>query len=235
VDDLFTLLIIVMFVAPLIERIFKGARGQQQQPQRRPPQRTLPRPPQQRSPGETVESATTTAEPVATRDASDIIPGELWEILTGQKRPEPPPPPQPIQRPAPPPVQRPAPVVRRPPQPALEEDEEEVAASVRRRSFDVDYGDEDASARELEKRRARALEKARRVEHRPPVVVSLETEPLPEPRRHTAFHQKLEKMSAAPRRRQSPQTMLKFDPSDRDALQRAIILHEVLGRPRGLE
>jgi hypothetical protein len=29
--------------------------------------------------------------------------------------------------------------------------------------------------------------------------------------------------------------MLKFDPSDRDALQRAIILHEVLGRPRGLE
>jgi len=240
VDNLFTLLIIVIFVAPLIERIFKGARGQQQQQQGRPPQRPLPRSAQQRLPDGTTDASTESAEPASTRDASDIIPGELWEILTGQKRPQP----QPEERPPPPPpappARKPLPAARRHtpaprrPLPAPLEDDEAGPWPPRRRTVEA-QSREDAAAADLMRKRERALEKARRFEPSPPVIVSLETEPLPEPHRHTAFHDKLDRLSAAPRGRPRPIAMLEFDPSDRAALQRAIILHEVLGKPKGLE
>jgi hypothetical protein len=244
VDDFLPFLIIIMFVAPLIERIIKGARGQQQQ-QRRPGQPQLPRPPQRIPPDATSTSTAETGESTAPRrDASDIIPGELWEILTGQKRSDPAPPPERVPAPAPPrpPPPRPTPtrlpttVARRPPlRPPVEEDEEQIAAARRRHSYDVQTADEDSAASELMRRREKATEIARRVEHAAPVIVSLETEPLSEQRRHSAFHKRLDRLPEAAKVALPKTVGFEIDLRDRSAMRRAIVMKEVLGQPLGLE
>ncbi len=218
-----TWIFIILFVLlPLIQRILEGARGG---PNRRPGQpptrpRVPPPPPRQTQAPQPRPDSGADQEPP--ERAADLIPADLWEILTGERRLPPPAPPQPARHRAPAPVQE-ADIDEE-----LSEDEEARPARVE--------PDEDAAATELLRRREHATARAREVRREPEQIISLETELLPEPLRHAAFHDQLKKAAAAavivpPVR--SRRVILSLE--NRSDLMRAIILHEVLGRPKGLE
>jgi hypothetical protein len=211
-DDLFPLLLfIIFFVAPLIEQLKKKGK----QPPAPPPTqtRTLP---QQRSSTEEISGK-------ARETAEAMVPDDLWKILTGEARP-----------------------------PVMIPEETRRVPTQKQRPFDVVYippedtEDEEALIRddvEVETRRtsreAVQLEHARR--HQPvdprsleeePTIVSLET-PLPSAKeRHDAFHRKLvaAPLAAEPKPRKGA-----FALTDHRELQRAFVLQEVFGRPRGLD
>jgi hypothetical protein len=153
-DFVGAIIIFVIFIlGPLIEQM----RKKQQRP--RPPQQQ-PRPQQQqpRPPAPIAEQPRTQE-----RSAEDMLPSELWEILTGQQRPQPMP-------------------VPRAPAPDVEDEEigdkeafvlEDVSVETRRSRFE--------EAVSLETMPVRYE----------PTVVSLETMPDPK-KRHLAFHQKID-------------------------------------------
>jgi hypothetical protein len=161
---------IIFILGPILEQMRKKQQGPRP-PQRRPlpgpppPQRT----PQQQSRTETV---TQVKQPVpqqrTEQTAADMLPDDLWEILTGQPKP------------------RPTPA---PPAPDVEDEEigDEEAIVL-----------EDVSVETTTRRgrfeEAMSLETIPRRED--PVVVSMET--VPDPRkRHAAFHDKIEHASPA--------------------------------------
>ena len=212
-DDLFPILMFLIFVlGPIIE----GLRKKKQQPPQQPPRRQVPPPAQtQRSRTEEVSS-----RPRAEENASTMVPDDLWEILTGQKR-------MPLPS-GPAPTPSPEAEKKRPSwevvyDPELEEDEEQVEESVALEDVNV------------ETRRARveaqSLETYER--HPAPVIVSLEDNIPTTAQRHAAFHKRVTaaavEPAAAPRRKPL------FDLRNRSELQRAFLLQEVLGRPKGLE
>ena len=213
-DDLFPLLMFLIFVlGPILE----GLKRKNKQPPPPPTQRRVPpRAPQQQLP--TQPSRT---EEVANRPreetAATMVPDDLWEILTGQKRPPVLTTPQPA-----PPVEAKRPawdVVDDP-----DEEEEEV--------------DEEALIREdvnIEQRRTRreavTLETMER--HPAPVIISLEENIPTVAQRHAAFH---ERVTAKPVEPALPvRRKRRLDLGSRSELQRAFLLQEVLGRPKGLE
>lgn len=218
--DLYWVILFFFFVVlPLIQRVL-GVGKHGQPPQRRPPPRRtpgarrLPETPRRQVPPPAAEPARRT-DAEADR-AAEMIPAELWEILTGQRRP---------------------PVVARPPSQEpdvdeeLAEDEEDVFAPV--------TTSEDRAADELMRRREAELVRDRAVDRTPPTIVTLETEPLAEPARHAAFHAQLE--SRLPTRpapatvNRPPRHALADALSTRSDLRRSIILQEILGRPKGLQ
>lgn len=214
-DDLFPLLLFLIFIlAPLIEQLRKkGQRPPPPPPTRRP----LPQPPQR---SETEEVSSKRAEP-----ASTMIPDELWQILTGEQRvPELPQPQPPQPQPQQPTPAKPSWDVSYVPPEAAEDEETRVAQTL---NAQIERMRREELALQQSRRRPAAisLEQA-------PVIVSLEKEPLPQEPRHTAFHDKMVKQQqpAAARRRKS---YLALD--SRAELQRAFVLQEVLGKPRGLE
>jgi hypothetical protein len=236
-DRIFTILFVVIFIlAPIIERVLKAGRGAQT-PQRPPPgqRRPLPgppAPPQRRELPDRTRTplpAPRAETPQEAQKAADLIPADLWELLTGQKQAPQPAPPVPAPLP-----QRPPPVTRRTSPVDIEEDEE-AAAGIENRSLEAQPGTESAAAEELLRRRERATEQARRVVHPPPVIMSLETEPLGEPSRHKTFHEKADHLPLAARVTVAPTPLLSLDPNDRATLRRAFILQEVLGKPKSLE
>jgi hypothetical protein len=224
--DFFTLLIILVIVGRVIGAVMKaGQQGQPGQKPGTPPQRMpeaqhrpLPRTP---APRQTAPQQQSAENPAAT-----MIPEELWEILTGQKRPVPPPPSTPAPKPA---------TARR----DFEEDEEAETAdeelSVRR------VRDERVEVEQVLRRHREGLEK-RELPRPVPPIISLETEPLPEPARHAKFHEKAatvhERSAAAV---VAPRINARFAESVRlgmvhpNDLKRAIILNEILGKPKALE
>ena len=146
-----------------------------------------------------------------------MVPDDLWEILTGQKRPPVLTTPQP----------QPAPVeAKRQPWDVVYDPDEEAEAA-----------DEESAAAEdvnVEVRRARveaqSLETLER--HPAPVIISLEENLPTGAQRHEAFHKKI----ATPVpvvARQASGSRIKI--GSRSELQRAFILKEVLGKPKGLE
>jgi hypothetical protein len=212
-DDLFPLLMFLIFVlAPIIEGLKR--RNKKQQPPR-PPQRRVPAPPTQRQQRSRTEEVT--SRPRVDENASTMVPDDLWEILTGQRRPT-----ATIPTP-PPPVEK-------------------------KTSWDVGYDselEEDEEAEEenvvledvnVETRRARveaqSLETITR--HPEPVIISLEDNVPTSAARHAAFHQRAATAPVAvvitPARRKRL-----FDLNNRSELQRAILMHEILGKPKGLE
>jgi hypothetical protein len=258
--------IIVFFVAPVLEKILKAGRGddgQQLPPGQRTPQQRIPGQPPVRpgaqAPGDT--------PPRPEDRAAELIPAELWEILTGQKRPEPrapQPPPLP-----PPPAEsdaaarareRAAETQRRE---ALREEGRQTRAAERaaqaaaRRSARTStarpsppmprkispplrpaavgrpIGDEEGAAAELIHRREDETARRRKYDHESGPIVSLETEPLDEPRRHAAFHDKLAQLSTPATAHTDSGTMVRLGKGTE--LRRAIILKEVLDPPKGLE
>jgi hypothetical protein len=225
---LFLIFVIIALVARAIEAMTKG----QKRPPQQPPQRR-PRPEYERPHGTTRRAPPQLPQPRprdqlpadATEDAAaEMIPDELWEILTGRPKP----------RRAPQPV----------PEPEWDEeaDRSEAESLGRQRVPDeeAEYerrrrADEERrarEARELMERRQRGREA--HTADKAPAVVSLEQPVLATAARHAAFHEKVDVRPlqvAKPRPRSSPRQRL-FTGND---LKRAIVLHEVLGKPRALD
>ena len=153
-----------------------------------------------------------------------MVPDELWEILTGQKRP-------PVQQPTPvPPSPLDTRAEKRPSwdvvyDPELEEDEEAEVEVIAAEDVNVETRRYRVEAQSLE-----TLER-----HPAPVVISLEENIPTTAVRHAAFHQKVSQPDVAivqlPERRR-PRLI---DLSNRSEIQRAFLLSEVFGKPKGLE
>jgi hypothetical protein len=210
-DDLLGIIIfIVVFVlGPIIEQIRRKGQSPRQPPQqqRRPAEmrpRAQPQPQQQLpTPAPAPRSETEDAS------AATMLPDDLWEVLTGQPRPQ--------TQPAPQRVPAPAPDVE------WEDivDEEELVRD------DVD----------IEKKRS-TFEEAVSLEtltrHPEPVVVSMEAV-FPEPRaRHVAFHKKIDQ-TAAPVAVTVERRVRRPPLAGREQLRNAVLLQTILGRPKALE
>lgn len=236
-EDLFWIFFIIFFiVGPILERIRKGGAGQ-----RPPPRRPLPgqrqgqqRLPQQR--GLPTEDATQATAESSDESATELLPADLWEMLTGQ-RPSHGEPMSTGPR-------------RRAPESALEIEPEDalvtrpVPEEQRRQQPVPPSRDTRAELEALERRRqreiaARKVERAQReaVSLEVPVreAVSLERTPRSEPIRHAAFHRKLDELAPAARVIGDAEAVFHVDRMKRSELQRAILLKEILGEPKGLE
>jgi hypothetical protein len=227
------LIIIVFIVAPLIERLLKaGKQNQQQQNQQQQQQRMPPRP-RPRLPREELpeqwgqeEDGQPESRPVLhraeTRDdaAAEMLPDDLWEILTGERRPP--------QRPSP---QR-LPEEVTPIEETLsleaesleEEGSLEVQPSGRWMStppeqFEVTLPPEPYI-------RPNPLRPA-------PKVVSREELTFDPEQRHDEFHDRLDGLGGPARVKRPAPSTYRFR-NDED-LRRAIVTAEILGTPRGLE
>lgn len=231
-DDLFTFfLIFIFFVLPVLERVLKGKK--KPPPGTGPPrQRTEARPVPERRPLPAPEPHSEWKQPEPVEEestAEELIPDDLWAILTGERRPSPPPAPR---LPTPPP-QRPAPAARRAPPPPPVRSPEPTAAR-RVDEFDrVQRRTEAVRHRESEAALDALLRERRRIGDEGTSVVSLEGEPLPEGPRHVRFHDRLDALAAPPTGYRKPTVL----PSLRDSmeLRRAIVVKEVLGKPKGLQ
>ncbi len=226
-EDLFWVIVIIFFVVgPVIEKVLKGGRGAQPpargRAQRQPPQRRMPAQRPADRDGITRAGSRRPETPARPRrvepsssGAQDLLPAELWEVLTGQ---------------------RPMP---RPPEPVEAPDFEVEEARPEIPPARVPARSEDAEAGDLMRRRQRERMAARWVEHKPPAVVSMESEPLEAEARHEAFHRKIDASAAAAQPAVPAAVASAIAPllrnAGRDEIRRAILMQEVLGRPRGLE
>ncbi|HEX7089067.1 MAG TPA: hypothetical protein VF192_02960 [Longimicrobiales bacterium] len=239
-DDLGSLLVLAFVVWSVLGSVL--GRGRTQAPPRRgAPPRPRPRsehapppgaPPEPRHETTQARGAAldqTGEEMAASTSAADMIPDELWEILTGEKR---------------------RPVVVRPPEaegetrpagtrahvPDLEPDLGE--------DFEPEFGPEDVVGLDAEPapvpvsedRPLEVLRPAGRAEslEAEPVVVSLEA-PLPSAaERHAAFHARIAGAAVEPARGRV-RSRIPVRLGGRSELRRAMILHEVLGPPKALE
>jgi hypothetical protein len=253
--DFGILLLILFILAPLLEKLLKAGRPkeppeEQQQPRPRMQQRSLP--------GEERTRAGADDE-----TAAGVLPDDLWEILTGERRPprepdvpRPEPRPEPVARPEP----RPAPRAERP-TPARERELERVrvgrqvpdrAAAGRparaeppsreRRLPSVEMGRQRPAPGGMVRRErssgpppSDADRLVRKVPvHEAPAIVSLESPIESGEIRRARFQKRLAQMS-------DPALVTSgADPKvmlfgSRAELRRAIVAAEVLGRPRGLE
>lgn len=222
------LLIIIFIVAPLIERLLKAGKQNQQPP---PPQQRLPQRPGQRLPRERLPEEweeeeveapeSQPARPRAeTRDtAAEMLPDDLWEILTGERRPP----------------QRPTP--QRAPDPVLEEgfSLEEGRSLEEEGSLEVQRTGEWMSAPPESLEITLPTEPYIRPNPlRPaPKVVSLEEIDFDYDQRHDDFHDKLDSLGGPARVKRPAPSTYRFR-NDED-LRRAIVTAEILGTPRGLE
>lgn len=217
------LLIIVFIVAPLIERLLKAGKGAQQPPDQ-PPQQRMPqqRPPQpfpNREAQRRQESGTATAEDDA---AAAMLPDDLWEILTGERRPA-----------------------------QLPEAQQELEDLERAYAADEYPGEADTLEEVASLEEPSPGEWISQRPEEAPVVVSHDTyrRPLPEreapqivsleklsfdtEKRHDRFHDNLDTLGGPERVRRPKPNPYRFT-SDED-LRRAIVMNEILGTPKGLE
>jgi hypothetical protein len=222
VDDIFYLLLFLFFVlSPLLEGLRKKQQQKQQPPTRRPPE--LERdgapagrdvdvlPPRQAAPRHA-------PAPTGEGRADDMVPDDLWEFLTGEKR-----------RPGAP----------APPQHAPEPAEEGVFEGW---SGVPEWEEEHEDAYQddwVEPVDERPVHEPFDRPH--PIIVSLETPPPPPDSRRAAFHERLaartgvppQALPGRPPRQPTPRQGLRL--GDVESLRQAIILREVLGPPKGLE
>ena len=214
-DDLFPLLMLLVFVlGPIIEGLKRKNRQNPPPPTQRrmpprAPERQLPR---QQQPSRMEEVSTRPRE----ETAAGMVPEDLWEILTGQKRPP----------------------VLTTPQPAPPAERKRQQWDV---VFDPDAEDEKPALESVaaedvnvETRRGRVEAQSRETleRHPVPVVVSLEDNLPTVAQRHQAFHKKIAApvpVVAKPRSRR------RLALTTRSELQRAFLWHDVLGKPKGLE
>jgi hypothetical protein len=220
-DDLFPILMfIIFFLAPLLEGL-KRKKKDGEQPPEQTPRRPLPRPTQQRLPEarsqtpsrmEEVSGKSRTEESAAT-----MVPDDLWEILTGQKRPS---------------------VLTTPQQLPEERQKPHWDVVYDPEENEEDEADEESLVREdveVETRRTRveaqSLETYDR--HPQPVIISLEENIPTGAQRHASFHQKIlaQKPVEIAAQPESPLLGLR----NRAELRRAFLMQQVLGPPKGLE
>jgi hypothetical protein len=144
-----------------------------------------------------------------------MLPDELWELLTGQKRPTP----------APPQPEEPVTAVlvddeERKPAP---DEEAELDRYLQTHRRDV-QGEITAT---LDARRDAALDRLKQIR------VPDERVPPSDAVRHREFHKKIDTVKAPPRPRRSAAARLGL--ADPATLRRAFVLGELLGPPRALE
>ena len=228
-DNFLTIVLFILFVvAPLLERVLKG-RANPPPPQQRP---RVPR-------ADEDDEDITTARP-ETRlprrgeaDGTGMSPDELWEILTGERRPRSGPLPH---EPAEVDVEW-EPRTRTLPSPwADEADVEDVAAE----TYADEISSEDAEVEELRRARERGVHTAERAPaYELGPVISLEGAAEVGPLRHVAFHERLRaqeqaiaEAKAAARAEVRGQRLSLGKLSE---LQRAMVLAELFGRPRGMD
>jgi hypothetical protein len=94
------------------------------------------------------------------------------------------------------------------------------------------YGEE-LAAEGVIQRRDEETARRRRYDHDMGPVVSLETEPLEESKRHAAFHEKVSHLSRPARGHDDPHALVRLGKGA--DLRRAMMLQEILGTPKGLE
>ncbi|HEY8469111.1 MAG TPA: hypothetical protein VIL18_05690 [Longimicrobiales bacterium] len=241
-DDFGSLLFLVFVLWSVLRGVLGG--GTQAPPRRGAPPRTRPRPedvPPHGAPagsrhetGQSGVAPPVETEAAASTSAADMIPDELWEILTGEKR-------RPVVVRAPEAGEETSPV--RAHVPDLEPDFEP--------GFKPDYDEGDIES-EFEPDEVAGLEaepapvpvgEDRSVEVLQPAggAASLETEPAvvsleaplpPAAERHAAFHARITK---APAQRERAASRIPLQLGGRSELRRALILSEVLGPPKALE
>lgn len=208
-DDFGSLLFLLFVLWPILAGILRRRQGTQPPGGGRGGPRAGQRPASAGRPR--TEEEPQTAAPVS---AADMIPDELWEILTGERR-------------------RPAPMgAPRLPVPAEEEEEE----APRRMAWEEEdqAEEEDGTEEEWEPvvpaRRAPRPAVSLEVD---PVIVSLEESVPSTEERHAAFHARVD----APARKGRPRRRrrLRLNLGDPDELRRMMVLREVLGPPKALE
>ncbi|HUF51913.1 MAG TPA: hypothetical protein VMN60_13905 [Longimicrobiales bacterium] len=254
-EDLFPLLVFAFFIlASLFERIMKGGKkGPGDAP---PPGRDAPPPKPYQRRSETVDED-------EDGSAADMLPDDLWAILTGETRPrsaeptaepEPPPPPRPQpQRPVP---QRPAPQRTGTARPLPSSQRRSEPAPYRapppplpvpQRQRPTRYRDEAAADEEyVASRPMPAPERFERVEYAPqdyvreipkraaPAIVSMETPLESDAVRHGRFHDRRAGLDAPATVQLGPQH-IRIGLDSTAELRRAIIIREILGPPKSLE
>lgn len=226
-DEFFWIIVFILFiVAPMLERVMKGGtrpppggqlpRRPGQQQQRMPPGQR-PRLPDAAGAGSPQERTSTTA--------ADVLPPELWELLTGQKPPA-----------------RTSPPIPPPEESSWDEegDRDELEATRTAQSLPAPVSnDEDRQVADLLRRRDREARQVQRYERVLPQVVSMERAPLSAAARHKQFHERLDRLKPAPAM-QAPEPARSIvgdilrDGSSTD-IRRAMIMQEILGTPKSLE
>ncbi|HSJ08190.1 MAG TPA: hypothetical protein VK936_15900 [Longimicrobiales bacterium] len=244
--DFGILILIIFILAPLLEKLLKAGRPPQELP---PGQRQRMPPPGQRrqAPGPRPARPAPTGAADPDDSAAGVLPDDLWEILTGEQRT----PRQPAPRTeweeieareAPAPMEGPREARNVPaPRPMPDRTPQTRPAPVRERRLPpVDIRRRSAQAGAARPRSAgpppsAADDLVRRVKvHRPPEVVSLETAIEDPELRRARFQERLAEMSA-PALGGGPRGAHEYAFSSPDQLRRAIIMAEILGRPKGLE
>jgi hypothetical protein len=227
--DFQTIIVILVFAAPLLEKILTRGRKPPEAP---PKEMPSPRKPYQQRPMRPLPPRLPTPErartglpvptperekpglPVPTRgDASDMLPDDLWELITGQKRPR-----------------------TLPSQP--KSTHTHPAESTH--SYDEEAVDEEAFAtREQQPSREASL--PARIPageyvpvHAPPVVISLEDNIPTDEQRHVQFHERVTHL-APPARMKVETVPLAAMLASNSALRQAFVMSEVFGKPKGLE
>lgn len=250
--DIGTLLIILVFLAPLLEKILTGGK----KPPGAPPQQKPRQPPRpagrQPAPYEVPQSSGPVRPEPDAGNASEMLPDDLWELVTGEKRK---PRVEPMQeRPQPLPA-RPAPLPlpsgrmqntsRRQERQKFEGRPKRLPEPPRNLPEPTRSYDDDALDQSLAETRAREMSydatlppsapPARYIPvHAPPVIISLEDNIPTDEQRHTAFHDKLAKLPPAARSRRDAAPYAAFI-HDEVAMRNAFVMAEVLGKPKGLE
>ena len=221
-DEIFPLLLFLIFVlGPIIEGLKR--KNKDQQPPR-PPQQRLP---QQRQPPERSRVEEISTRKPADESAAGMVPDDLWEMLTGQKR---------VPAPARPPE-------RWEPDDHVDsweegyEDEEDAADEEQEyeREADAIYRRAQAEDAALQARRMRteavSLETLER--HEQPVVISLEDDVVNARRRHAVFHEKIARPVPVVERKHHVRFALGLH--DPDGLRKAMLLRTIIGPPKALE
>lgn len=236
-DDFGSLLFLAIVLWSVLRSVLGGG-GTQAPPRRGAPPRRRPRaedvPPHgapagsRHETGQSGAAAPVETEAAAPTSAADLIPDELWEILTGERR---------------------RPVVVRAP----EAEEERRPARAHVPDFEPDYDEGDLGS-EFEPEDVTGLEaepapvpvgEDRSVEvlqpaggaaslEVEPTIVSLEAPLPPAAARHAAFHARIAKAPAQPEPRRVA-SRIPLQLGGRSELRRALILSEVLGPPKALE
>lgn len=214
------LLLIVFIVAPLIEKLLKAAKQQTPPDQERMP----PRQPQQHVPAPRSGDAGPVqweqeSEPqvVLRRSEGDeaaaaMLPDDLWEILTGEKRVP----------------QHGAPQQRAPtpqPEPISEAYSEEE-------SLETDDFGWVSEPLEVETISSEDYERPLPV-RTPPVIVSMEDVNIDGRLRHQQFHTRIDSLGKAAHVRIRPANAYRI--TGEEDLRKAIVMAEVLGPPKGLQ
>jgi hypothetical protein len=245
--DFGILILIIFILAPLLDKLLKAGRPPQELP---PGQRQRMPPPGQRrqAPGPRPARQAPTGAADPDESAAGVLPDDLWEILTGERRAPPQQLPQRTEweeieaREAPAPMEAPREPRHVPaPRPVPDRMAQARPAPVRERRLPpVDIRRRSAQAGAARPRSSgpppsAADDLVRRVRvHRPPDVVSMETAIEDPELRRARFQERLAEMSE-PARGGGPRGAHEYAFRSAGDLRRAIIMAEILGRPKGLE